>query len=58
VLGDHRSSCQRLLITILLGGYFTCLQGLEYFEASFSISDRVYGSTFFLLTGFHGLHVL
>ncbi|QQP38528.1 Cytochrome c oxidase subunit 3, partial [Caligus rogercresseyi] len=46
VLGDHNSSCQRLLITIILGEYFNCLQGLEYFEASFSIRDRVYGSTF------------
>lgn len=47
-----------LLITILLGVYFTSLQALEYWEATFSISDSVYGSTFFIATGFHGLHVL
>lgn len=48
----------RLLITILLGIYFTIIQYLEYNEASFSIADRIFGSTFFLTTGFHGLHVL
>ncbi len=35
---------------------FTALQGLEYYEAPFSIADSVYGSTFFVATGFHGLH--
>jgi cytochrome c oxidase subunit 3 len=34
------------------------LQGFEYIEAPFSISDSVYGSTFFIATGFHGLHVI
>lgn len=48
----------RLLITIILGVYFTSLQALEYWEATFSISDSVYGSSFFMATGFHGLHVL
>jgi len=48
----------RLLITIILGVYFTSLQALEYWEANFSISDSVYGSSFFMATGFHGLHVL
>jgi len=47
-----------LAITIILGVYFTSLQALEYWEATFSISDSVYGSTFFMATGFHGLHVL
>lgn len=42
----------------MLGVYFTCLQVIEYFEAPFSISDGIYGSTFFVATGFHGLHVL
>jgi len=47
-----------IMITIFLGVYFTFLQGLEYYEARFSFADRVYGSTFFIATGFHGLHVI
>lgn len=56
--GDLSKANTGLLITVILGAYFTCLQALEYYEASFSICDRAYGSTFFLATGFHGLHVL
>ena len=49
---------QSLLLTIVLGVYFTGLQVLEYYEATFTIRDRVYGTTFFVATGFHGLHVI
>lgn len=49
---------QGLFITIILGIYFTILQAYEYLEAPFTIADRVYGSTFFIATGFHGLHVI
>nr|YP_010516249.1 cytochrome c oxidase subunit III [Atteva aurea]UXL88409.1 cytochrome c oxidase subunit III [Atteva aurea] len=49
---------QSLLLTIILGIYFTILQAYEYIEAPFSISDSIYGSTFFMATGFHGLHVI
>jgi len=45
-------------LTISLGVYFTILQGFEYYEARFSFADGVYGSTFFVATGFHGLHVV
>jgi len=48
----------RLIISIILGVYFTFLQSLEYVEASFTIADSVYGSTFYVATGFHGLHVM
>lgn len=56
--GFHRRTAQALFATVLLGGYFTALQGLEYWEASFSIADSVYGARFFIATGFHGLHVI
>jgi cytochrome c oxidase subunit 3 len=38
--------------------YFSALQAYEYAEAPFTIADSIYGSTFFIATGFHGLHVL
>lgn len=47
-----------LLITVVLGVYFLFMQWLEYNEAMFSMSDGVYGSTFFMATGFHGMHVI
>ena len=46
------------MITVLLGIYFSLLQLFEYLDAEFSIADSCYGSTFFIATGFHGLHVL
>lgn len=49
---------QGLCLTVALGVYFTILQAYEYWEAPFSIADAVFGSTFFVATGFHGLHVL
>jgi cytochrome c oxidase subunit 3 len=55
---SRSNSIQALALTVILGAYFTVLQAGEYIEASFAISDRVYGSTFFVATGFHGLHVL
>ena len=51
-------TAQSLIITILLGVYFTLIQLLEYVEAPFTISDSSFGRTFFVATGFHGLHVL
>ena len=46
-----------LVLTIALGAIFLFLQVTEYHEAEFTIKTGVYGATFFLLTGFHGLHV-
>lgn len=58
LLGSYKESLQSIFITITLGIYFTVLQAQEYIEASFSISDSIYGASFFVATGFHGLHVI
>nr|ALO76438.1 cytochrome c oxidase subunit 3 [Impressosora (Neoeutrapela) sp. EUT01] len=47
-----------LTITVALGIYFTILQAYEYYESPFSIADSAYGSSFFIATGFHGIHVI
>lgn len=49
---------QRMILTVALGVYFSILQLYEYIESPFCISDSVYGATFFIATGFHGLHVI
>ena len=54
----HTQTIQGLTLTVTLGAYFTALQAIEYLEAPFSIADSVYGTTFFVATGFHGLHVI
>nr|BAX09156.1 cytochrome c oxidase subunit III [Parapercis cylindrica] len=56
--GNREEATQSLALTILLGFYFTYLQAMEYDEAPFALADGVYGSTFFVATGFHGLHVI
>ena len=58
VAGNRYHTILSLFITVVLGVIFTGLQVMEYLEAPFTIADSVYGSTFFVATGFHGLHVL
>uniref|UniRef100_UPI00315CF578 cytochrome c oxidase subunit III n=1 Tax=Ferrissia californica TaxID=1776375 RepID=UPI00315CF578 len=52
-----KSGLQSLTLTVMLGLYFLYLQYGEYSETMFSIADGIYGSCFFMATGFHGMHV-
>jgi cytochrome c oxidase subunit 3 len=56
--GDHEEVVKGLFLTIILGLFFTLLQFFEYLEAPFAMDSGIYGSVFFLLTGFHGMHVI
>ena len=47
-----------LILTVLLGLLFTCVQAYEYGHAAFAFSGHIYGATFFMATGFHGFHVI
>jgi cytochrome c oxidase subunit 3 len=62
LLENHRAkTIQFMWLTVLLGVVFLGVQGYEYFHAyhemNLKLSSGVYGSTFFMLTGFHGFHV-
>jgi cytochrome c oxidase subunit 3 len=56
---NNKSLCKlHLRTTIGLGLLFVYCQYLEYTGAAFTFSDTVFGSAFYLTTGFHGLHVI
>nr|YP_010470395.1 cytochrome c oxidase subunit 3 [Symbiochloris sp. SG-2018]UVF37883.1 cytochrome c oxidase subunit 3 [Symbiochloris sp. SG-2018] len=55
--GNRNQGIQALVVTVILAAIFTGFQVMEYMEAPFSISDGIYGSTFYMATGFHGFHV-
>ncbi|MBM3558244.1 MAG: cytochrome c oxidase subunit 3, partial [Alphaproteobacteria bacterium] len=56
--GDRDGLKKGLWLTILLGITFTAVQAFEYSVAPFTFGGGIYGSTFFMATGFHGAHVI
>lgn len=56
--GDRKGLIWGLVLTIVLGILFTVCQVYEYSHAGFGFSGHIYGSTFFMATGFHGFHVI
>ena len=56
-LGDGARCRQWLLLTAALGAAFLASQMFEYFSLPFGLTSNLYASTFYVLTGFHGLHV-
>ncbi len=55
--GDRKGMQRGLILTAVLGMIFLSGQAWEYTHAPFSLKSGTFGSTFFTLTGFHGLHV-
>ena len=58
VHGDKRGLVNGLACTVALGVCFSLCQAYEYTHAEFGLTAGIYGSTFYLATGFHGLHVI
>jgi cytochrome c oxidase subunit III len=56
--GDRSRILRWLGLTLLLGGIFILVQGYEFATNGFGLDAGVFGSTFYILTGFHGAHVL
>lgn len=60
--GERAKTIGFMWVTVLLGATFLCVQAYEYHhlysELNLKLSSGVFGSTFYLLTGFHGFHVL
>jgi cytochrome c oxidase subunit 3 len=55
---DRQGLKMGLWFTIILGLIFSSVQAWEYAHAPFTFSHSIYGSTFFMATGFHGFHVI
>lgn len=56
-VGDRQRSALFLVLTIVLAVVFTYYQYLEFSDTAFTFSDSVFGSSFFIVTGTHGIHV-
>jgi len=57
MVSSQASSSSHLILTLYLALDFLLVQATEFYSCPFTIADSVFGSSFFLLTGFHGLHV-
>lgn len=57
-INNFNNSKVTLVISITLGIYFISIQRYEYLNSNFRFNDSVFGNSFFILTGFHGLHVM
>jgi hypothetical protein len=55
IQGNRNGAILGTFLTLVLAIAFTACQGLEYIQASFSMSDSVFGTVFFASTGLHGL---
>lgn len=58
ISGNSKNFKFYLFISILLGIFFSFLQIMEYKSSFFGINDGSFGTVFFILTGFHGIHVI
>jgi heme/copper-type cytochrome/quinol oxidase subunit 3 len=56
--GYYKLAVRSIAVTLFYAIFFTVEQFFEYLHASFNINDGIYGSTFYMLTGFHGFHVI
>jgi cytochrome c oxidase subunit III len=59
--GNRNKTIGFMWATVLLGLVFLCVQGYEYYhlytDLNLKLTSGIYGSTFYMLTGFHGFHV-
>ena len=61
IAGQRSKTIAWMCVTVILGASFVCVQAYEYHHAytelNLKLSSGIFGSTFFMLTGFHGFHV-
>jgi cytochrome c oxidase subunit 3 len=61
IAGQRAKTITWMWITVALGAIFLCVQAYEYLHAyrdlNLKLNSGIFGSTFFMLTGFHGFHV-
>lgn len=58
LIGNRKIVREGFMITLIYAAMFIFAQICEYIKLPFDISDGIFGSTFYMLTGFHGCHVI